>query len=45
MTPANRKKFHEALLSWYEKHGRRDLPWRKTRDPYAIYLSEIMLHR
>lgn len=34
----------EALLRWYRKH-RRDLPWRRTRDPYAIWVSEIMLQQ
>src|ERR1700733_10366038 len=33
-----------ALLGWYDRH-RRDLPWRRTRDPYAIWLSEIMLQQ
>jgi len=32
------------LLRWYDKHGR-DLPWRKTRDPYRILVSEIMLQQ
>jgi A/G-specific adenine glycosylase len=32
------------LLAWYERN-RRDLPWRRTRDPYAIWLSEIMLQQ
>lgn len=32
------------LLRWYDKHGR-DLPWRKTRDPYRILISEIMLQQ
>jgi A/G-specific adenine glycosylase len=31
----------EPLLAWYERAGR-DLPWRKTRDPYAILVSEVM---
>jgi A/G-specific adenine glycosylase len=35
---------HEALLSWYARVGR-DLPWRRTRDPYAILISEIMLQQ
>jgi A/G-specific adenine glycosylase len=35
---------HEALLSWYARVGR-DLPWRRTRDPYAILVSEIMLQQ
>ncbi len=36
--------FRRALLNWYDKN-RRDLPWRKTRDPYRIWLSEIMLQQ
>ena len=32
------------LIEWYKKHGR-DLPWRRTRDPYAILVSEIMLQQ
>src|SRR3954452_6995258 len=32
------------LLAWYERN-RRDLPWRRTRDPYAIWVSEIMLQQ
>jgi len=31
----------DALLAWYARHGR-DLPWRLTRDPYAILVSEVM---
>src|SRR4249919_1163925 len=34
----------EALLAWYGAHAR-DLPWRKTRDPYAILVSEVMLQQ
>ena len=36
--------FRSALLRWYGNHGR-DLPWRHTRDPYAILVSEIMLQQ
>jgi A/G-specific adenine glycosylase len=32
------------LLTWYRRHGR-DLPWRKTRDPYRVLVSEIMLQQ
>jgi A/G-specific adenine glycosylase len=32
------------LLDWYGEHGR-DLPWRKTRDPYSILVSEVMLQQ
>ena len=31
----------DLLLKWFEEHGR-DLPWRRTRDPYAILVSEVM---
>jgi A/G-specific adenine glycosylase len=34
----------DRLLAWYAEHGR-DLPWRKTRDPYAILVSEVMLQQ
>jgi len=34
----------ERLLAWFDEHGR-DLPWRKTRDPYAILVSEVMLQQ
>jgi A/G-specific adenine glycosylase len=33
-----------ALLAWYARNGR-DLPWRRTRDPYAILVSEVMLQQ
>jgi A/G-specific adenine glycosylase len=33
-----------ALIRWYER-AKRDLPWRRTRDPYAIWISEIMLQQ
>lgn len=33
-----------ALLTWYEKH-KRDLPWRKSLDPYAVWVSEMMLQQ
>ena len=39
------RSFHHHLHIWYAAHGRRDLPWRNTSDPYAIYLSEIMLQQ
>jgi A/G-specific adenine glycosylase len=34
----------ELLLAWFAKHGR-DLPWRRTHDPYAILVSEVMLQQ
>src|SRR5213594_1078862 len=36
--------FRRALTTWYRKNGR-DLPWRRTRDPYAILVSEFMLQQ
>jgi len=36
--------FQRALLGWYGRHGR-DLPWRRTRDPYEILVSEVMLQQ
>src|SRR5439155_950898 len=33
-----------ALAGWYREHGR-DLPWRRTRDPYAVLVSEVMLQQ
>jgi len=34
----------DALLAWFDQH-RRDLPWRRTSDPYKIWLSEVMLQQ
>ena len=36
--------FSETILDWYAACGR-DLPWRRTRDPYAVWLSEIILQQ
>jgi A/G-specific adenine glycosylase len=41
---ADRRRFRQRLLTWYRRHGR-DLPWRKTADPYHILVSEIMLQQ
>jgi len=40
----DRRRFRNRLLTWYRRHGR-DLPWRKTDDPYHILVSEIMLQQ
>ena len=40
----NGRRFQQRLLTWYRAHGRR-LPWRKTRDPYKVLVSEIMLQQ
>ena len=39
-----KRRFQRGLLDWYGKHGR-DLPWRKTSDPYKILVSEVMLQQ
>lgn len=36
--------YSEPLLAWYKKHNR-DLPWRRSRDPYHIWTSEVMLQQ
>jgi A/G-specific adenine glycosylase len=42
--PRLRQWFRRRLLGWYRRHGRA-LPWRETRDPYRILVSEIMLQQ
>ncbi len=39
-----KRRFQRRLLNWYGKHGR-DLPWRRTSDPYKILVSEVMLQQ
>src|ERR1700752_3889860 len=41
---AQRQKIRRRLLAWYAAH-KRDLPWRRSRDPYRIWISEIMLQQ
>ena len=36
--------FTRTLLLWFQENGR-ELPWRQTRDPYAIWLSEVILQQ
>jgi len=43
-TTEQRRDFAKRLLRWF-KHNARDLPWRRTSDPYAVWLSEIMLQQ
>ena len=42
--PQSRRWFRKRLLDWYRVHGR-DLPWRRTSDPYHILVSEVMLQQ
>lgn len=44
LTRAQIRKFQRHIFSWWEKY-RRDLPWRRTRDPYHILVSEVMLQQ
>ncbi len=37
--------FAGKLIAWHKRHGRHDLPWQATREPYAIWVSEIMLQQ
>ena len=37
--------FAEAIIAWQRLYGRHDLPWQNTHDPYAIWVSEIMLQQ
>src|SRR5207344_48349 len=41
---STKRRFQARLLKWYQEHGR-DLPWRKTSDPYHILVSEVMLQQ
>ena len=43
-TPPARQRFRRRLLTWYRANGR-DLPWRRTSDPYHILVSEMMLQQ
>ena len=40
-----KKPFAETLVVWQKSHGRNHLPWQNTRDPYRVWLSEIMLQQ
>ncbi|MFC5862686.1 A/G-specific adenine glycosylase [Acidicapsa dinghuensis] len=44
LKPEDTAQMRAKLLDWYRRHLR-DLPWRRTRDPYAIWVSEIMLQQ
>ena len=37
--------FAERVVAWQRSHGRRDLPWQNTRDPYRVWVAEIMLQQ
>jgi len=39
------KRYSQRLIAWHKRHGRHDLPWQQTADPYRVWLSEIMLQQ
>lgn len=43
--PRDLHRYHQRLHAWYAQHGRHDLPWRTTDDPYHVWLSEVMLQQ
>ena len=42
---APRPALGERLVAWQRRHGRHDLPWQRTREPYRVWLSEVMLQQ
>jgi A/G-specific adenine glycosylase len=44
LVSGHKRRFQHRLLKWYREHGR-DLPWRRTSDPYKILVSEVMLQQ
>ncbi len=44
LSPQRKKRIRKRLLEWFEQ-GRRDLPWRKNKDPYRVWVSEVMLQQ
>jgi A/G-specific adenine glycosylase len=44
LTPLNRR-LSDQVVRWQASHGRHDLPWQNTRDPYRVWLSEVMLQQ
>ncbi len=45
MTQPDRKPFADRLIAWQRTEGRNGLPWQGTRDPYRVWLSEVMLQQ
>ncbi len=43
--PANHSGFASKIVAWQRRYGRHDLPWQGTRDPYRLWVSEIMLQQ
>ncbi len=45
MSASSSEPFADAVLAWYDRHGRKNLPWQKDITPYRVWLSEIMLQQ
>ena len=43
--PGARRAFAARIVAWQAKHGRHDLPWQASRDPYRVWLAEVMLQQ
>jgi A/G-specific adenine glycosylase len=43
--PVNVRALRRRLFAWFDQYGRKDLPWQRSRDPYRIWVSEIMLQQ
>jgi A/G-specific adenine glycosylase len=44
LSPKQLENFHSRLLGWFRAH-KRDLPWRRSRNPYRIWIAEVMLQQ
>lgn len=44
-TPVTLDRFADSVISWFESHGRHDLPWQTDPSPYRVWVSEIMLQQ
>lgn len=45
VSPKMASKFQTSVLSWFDQHGRKTLPWQQNKTPYRVWLSEIMLQQ
>ncbi len=41
----NNQSFADRVLTWFDRHGRKDLPWQQSPEPYSVWISEIMLQQ
>jgi A/G-specific adenine glycosylase len=44
-TEINSDNFQKSVLTWFDNHGRKDLPWQHNKTPYRVWVSEIMLQQ